>query len=278
MSPLLCLLSSLLPLVSSDCSMLGNCNGHGLCVGLTSTCACFPGYGASTDVTLYRAPDCSARTCPSGRAWADVPLTSLAAHALSECSNRGTCDRATGECSCFAGFTGSACQRTSCPNDCSGHGVCVSIKQMAQMANALPLAPDTYYEGDEDYTTWDEDMNYGCVCDSSWSVGLGSGQVQEPEWFGADCSLRHCPTGNDPRTTTDETDCYNKTATDSIYLGETGNLCHVDCSNRGLCDYKTGLCSCFDGYAGENCASVNPAAVYKRWAQYQWNGYAHFGN
>lgn len=128
----------------------------------------------SQDVTLYRAPDCSARTCPSGRAWADVPLTSLAAHALSECSNRGTCDRATGECSCFAGFTGSACQRTSCPNDCSGfdsssivlsslfcihffspcifyvgHGVCVSIKQMAQMANALPLAPDTYYEGDE---------------------------------------------------------------------------------------------------------------------------------
>ena len=30
----------------------------------------------------------------------------------------------------------------------------------------------------------------GCVCDSSWVVGLGSGERQEPEWFGADCSLR----------------------------------------------------------------------------------------
>jgi hypothetical protein len=28
------------------------------------------------------------------------------------------------------------------------------------------------------------------LCDSSWPVGLGSGQTQEPEWFGPDCSLR----------------------------------------------------------------------------------------
>jgi hypothetical protein len=32
-------------------------------------------------------------------------------------------------------------------------------------------------------------MTYGCVCDSSWEVGLGSGQRQSPEWFAADCSL-----------------------------------------------------------------------------------------
>ena len=33
-------------------------------------------------------------------------------------------------------------------------------------------------------------MSMGCVCDSSWPVGLGAGERQEPEWFGADCSLR----------------------------------------------------------------------------------------
>ena len=32
---------------------------------------------------------------------------------------------------------------------CSGHGTCVSIAQMARMSNALPLGPNTYYEGDE---------------------------------------------------------------------------------------------------------------------------------
>ena len=31
---------------------------------------------------------------------------------------------------------------------------------------------------------------FGCVCDSSWSVGLGAGDTQEPEWFGPDCSYR----------------------------------------------------------------------------------------
>ena len=56
----------------SDCSMMNNCNGHGVCNPSTSACECFEGWGAATDITLYRAPDCSARTCPVDRAWADV--------------------------------------------------------------------------------------------------------------------------------------------------------------------------------------------------------------
>lgn len=74
--------------------------------------------------------------------------------------------------------------------------------------------------------TWDEEMIYGCVCDSSWEVGLGSGQTQEPEWFGPDCSLRHCPSGDDPSTTVDETDCYNAT-TSSVYSGAAVGIFHM---------------------------------------------------
>lgn len=43
-----------------------------------------------------------------------------------ECSDAGLCDRDTGECRCFDGYDGSACQRSACPNDCSGHGQCRS--------------------------------------------------------------------------------------------------------------------------------------------------------
>ena len=135
--------------VQGDCSMLNFCNGHGTCINSTSTCACYDGWGASTDITFYRAPDCSLRTCPSDRAWADVPTSATVAHSMVECSNRGTCDKTTGICKCFAGFTGVACQRNVCPNDCSGHGVCLSMRQLARSDSALPLGPNTFYEGDE---------------------------------------------------------------------------------------------------------------------------------
>jgi hypothetical protein len=249
--------------VIGDCSMHNYCNGHGTCLTATSVCVCYEGYGASTDITHYRAADCSARTCPNGLAWADVPTDSSTAHARAECSNRGTCDRSTGECTCFTGFTGAACDRSKCPNDCSGHGTCVSIKQMARMTNALPLGANTYYEGGN--KTWDEDMSFGCVCDSKWTVGLGSGETQVPEWFGPDCSLRHCPSGDDPRTEADETDCEDVTADGSTSVGASGNLCHIDCSNRGLCDYSTGTCQCFNGYYGSKCDQTDTRAVYEVW-------------
>jgi RecJ-like exonuclease len=129
--------------------MQNNCNGHGTCLAATSTCECYEGWGSDKDITFYRAPDCSARVCPAGRAWADIPTSKTTAHAFMECSNRGSCNRGTGECMCFTGFTGAACDRTVCPNACSGHGTCYSIRQMARMSNALPLGPNTFYEGYE---------------------------------------------------------------------------------------------------------------------------------
>lgn len=53
------------------------------------------------------------------------------AHYYTECSNKGLCDRATATCNCFAGYEGSACNRASCPNGCSGHGVCKTIRELA---------------------------------------------------------------------------------------------------------------------------------------------------
>lgn len=251
--------------ILSDCALQNFCNGNGQCIVETSSCSCFAGYGAASDITLYRAADCSARTCPAGKAWADVPTSPTAAHALAECSTRGSCDRALGVCSCFPGFTGAACQRSTCPNGCSGHGACVSIAQMAQLSYALPLGPNTYYEGNGDSTTWDEQSSFGCVCDSSWSVGLGPGQSQTPEWFGADCSLRHCPSADDPMTHVNETNCYRIKAENSQYYGEQGNLCHVECANRGICDHSTGFCQCFNGFYGPSCNIRDPTAVYSVW-------------
>jgi hypothetical protein len=36
-----------------------------------------------------------------------------------------------------------------------------------------------------------------------------------------------------------------------------GHLYVSECSNRGVCDTNTGLCSCFYTFAGDDCSSLN---------------------
>jgi len=94
------------------------------------------------------------------------------AHDYMECSNKGDCDRTTGECKCFDGYDGVACQRASCPNSCSGHGVCKNIRQLAAADNG------------NIYKLWDKQSTMGCECDAGFS--------------GPDCSERKCKYGVDP--------------------------------------------------------------------------------
>eukprot|EP00753_Platysulcus_tardus_P008088 PLAT15607.1.p1 GENE.PLAT15607.1~~PLAT15607.1.p1 ORF type:complete len:260 (+),score=93.18 PLAT15607.1:34-813(+) len=242
------------PAAAVDCP--NDCSGHGTCGALTKQCTCNDGWGSDSDIALYKSADCSTRVCPAGAAWVDVATSATAAHADAECSNAGLCDRSTGLCACFPGYSGDACQRRDCPNDCSGHGRCLSMKELATEDTALPLtAADTSYTGFESTTTWDENKIFGCVCDSSWDVGLDSGETQEPEYFGPDCSLRHCPSGDDPSTAAVETNCQGENG------GAAGNLCQVDCSNRGICNYQTGICDCFSGYTGLACGTVDALAT-----------------
>ena len=261
--------------VGSGCAALGSCSGAGTCDYCTQKCSCYEGFGAASDLVdaAFNALDCTQRTCPGGPAWGDMPVhrghaglspaytdggESVMAHARAECSNAGLCERTAGLCVCFPSFEGDACQRRSCPSGCSGHGRCVTMNALAHEKTALPLGPSWPAVSYGDTTvaesnpgalggTWDADVLQGCVCDSSWPVGYGAGERQQPEWFGPDCSLRHCPTGDDPRTRrVDETDCSNRTLPSGV-TSAPGNKCHVDCSNRGMCDYALGKCTCFEG-------------------------------
>lgn len=100
------------------------------------------------------------------------------AHYYMECSNKGICNRKDGECECFDGYEGSSCQRASCPNECSGHGVCKNIRQIAED------------DASNFYELWDKYATLGCVCDAGY--------------YGADCSARRCKYGVDPLYIDDE--------------------------------------------------------------------------
>jgi|TARA_B100000780_G_scaffold141445_1_gene99034 hypothetical protein len=287
--------------------------------------------------------------CPYGRRWFDIAQSTVSGHRDGECSGIGDCNRITGVCMCPQGYEGKACNIKKCLNACSGHGRCLDMQQYAAEPTAFPLRNTLTFQYLDDGTsnTWDAKMNRGCLCDTSWSVGLDAGETQAAEWFGPDCSLRRCPSGDDTWTTVVETDCTGKTdngasiaptietsvtsnvaasatvttithvagargfavgdsvtisghtgnaantAMNQIFVVKTvtsptvavltgtgmtaatyntgtikatfsmaakGNLCHVECSNRGLCDYGKGECKCFDGWKGAACTSqiTNP--------------------
>lgn len=114
------------------------------------------------------------------------------AHFYAECSGKGICDRGFGVCKCFDGYEGGACQRTKCPNDCSGHGICTKVADLASggfFRFSDSVNRINTYEGVTrpfTYNLWDGEKNTKCVCDAGYT--------------GSDCSMRSCPRGDDPLT------------------------------------------------------------------------------
>jgi len=153
------------------------CSGHGVCL-TDDICQCFDEWSGF---------DCSERTCPFGLSWvlspkevqneSSTPSYPLGERAYVECSGKGECNRHTGVCQCYEGFSGVGCRRNNCPNDCSGNGICV-----------LESDVEGYY-GDSNLLFaqkqyWNGRKTRRCMCDS--------------HFWGNDCSQRLCPQGVDP--------------------------------------------------------------------------------
>ena len=238
--------------VSGECA--NACSGHGTC-GAKDSCSCYQNYQGN---------DCSERTCYFGLAHVDSPKGDLNAdgmisgplttvvtgsevypwgtteqfpnananegHFYMECSNKGICDRKSGTCDCFDGYTGTACARAACPNDCSGHGTCESIKELAEMRSfdtTAHDAPTTRAAGSNNgqdysaaieesysYDLWDSDKTMGCKCD--------------PVYYGADCSLKKCKYGVDPLFYDNTDGAIHQTTV--VHLGSVGGCTATVCT------------------------------------------------
>ena len=123
------------------------CSGRGTCQ-TDDVCKCYDNWGVGLThqrfrtlkkyissiykllMAIFFSGDCSDRICPYELAWVDQPNYKGIFHGYAECAGRGTCNRETGECQCFDGYEGKACSRTTCPNDCSGHGTCEFIDDL----------------------------------------------------------------------------------------------------------------------------------------------------
>jgi hypothetical protein len=165
--------------VNAGCD--SSCSGHGACM-TDDVCACYDNWGMGLS---HDSGDCSQRICPYEIAFVDNPDKKGAFHKYSECSGRGVCDTTSGECECFDGFEGKACARTTCPNDCSGHGTCEFIEELAYRAVWNDFTTNGFNEDPASlsYYSWDKSKSRACVCD--------------PQYGDLDCSKRMCPYGND---------------------------------------------------------------------------------
>lgn len=150
---------------------------------------------------------------------------SNSAHQEIECAGRGSCDRTSGRCQCFDGFSGEACQRNSCPNDCSGHGVCQTLERFVADTGIVT------YTGPALGGAYDSEKSMTCLCDSGYR--------------GSDCSKLECPSGADPLGGPSG---YGLNGDEELTDAR-------DCSGRGICDSATGQCKCFQGFFGERCES-----------------------
>lgn len=91
----------------------------------------------------------------------------------------------------------------TCPSDCSGHGLCRTLKEIASGALSRRavggVAGHQQLSGVRvgfDYSLWDADKHQMCICDAGFE--------------GIDCTQRTCPRGDDPLTPATERWCGGK--------------------------------------------------------------------
>ena len=225
------------------------CSGHGTCM-VDDVCNCHDNWGVGLGAALGESGDCSDRVCPFEIAWVDNPDHLGAFHNYAECAGRGICDRGSGLCECFDGYEGKACSRTSCPNDCSGHGTCEYINDLSVgsvYGDRGVTNFESYAYNKITYEGWDSMKARQCVCDAQYTD--------------VDCSKRMCPHGDDVLDVRENLLVAEKAQTQYITLIQEEDEFNGDTRQTFALTFKSRLNETFTTYPISTKGTANTAEL-----------------
>ena len=150
-----------------------------------------------------------------------------------ECNNRGKCNRDSGICECSSGYKSSnGAGQEGISGDCGFLNTtdiqCPTVKLKTQVGTG-----DGVVDG---YGFDDLPCGRFGTCESDFTCTCFDG------FTGFDCTQRTCPRG--------------LAWFDEPLEVDTAHL-EAECSNRGICDRKTGSCVCEAGFEGASCARLS---------------------
>ena len=254
------------------------CSGSGICTPF-GNCSCYPGFtgefcerspvgcgdhcsGHGICAATTARPVLLGHTGPAGAAWSSG-VANYSHNGEREARLRGGKTKPVvvrdadelgtqgHRCECEAEWTGRFCQNRQCPNQCSGHGVCLLSSTTYATGAASPLrsSSSVFVPPPNARSTTTKHLVSGmlsCFCD--------------PGFGGADCS-RSQPAACDPKS--DVEVCNGNGACDrGVCFCEPGftgptcavQLCPNQCSGHGTCNVTTSTCSCHAPWAGDDCS------------------------
>jgi len=195
---------------------------------------------------------------------------------LDDCNGHGTCSPVDGAmaCQCHDGWVGQACDMPSCPQDCSGQGVCVMGRCVCNEGwqgegCSQRRCPDDCsgvgfcFEGACQCSSGFGGVNCGEVRPAGQKLAVKlrrvSGQAAPPtvpERLLQTPSLRALPPQGCPSNCNGHGNCTGQGTCDCL-AGYSGAACETfcpnECSHQGTC--IAGICLCYAGYLGEDCST-----------------------
>ena len=150
-----------------------------------------------------------------------------------------------------SGTFGDYCEKSLCPDNCSGHGSCNQLTGTCQC--------DPGYEGSPScsgHKPCPHDCSQNGLCSDGMCTCYGG-------FMGLDCSQKSCGVTNCNHATGNGY-CNTRTGTCSCKYGYTGADCSIktcspaDCSGNGKCE--GGECICRPGWSGSSCDIMDGCA------------------